>query len=47
MSIFDIHSVYLSHLGVIIVFSVYLPVEPYESYFDKMQGFICYMRNVH
>lgn len=47
MSIFYIHSVYLSHLGVIIIFNVYLPVEPYESYFDKMQGFICYMQNVH
>lgn len=47
MSIFYIHNVYLSQLGVIIVFNVYLPVEPHESYFDKMQGFICYMQNLH
>lgn len=40
VSVFCICNVYLSQLGAIIVFNVYLPVKCYESYFDKMQGFV-------
>lgn len=43
MSIFCICNVYLSQLGAIIVFNVYLPVKCGESSFEKRQGFTSYM----
>lgn len=44
VSIFCIRNVYLSQLGVIMVFNACLPVKCYVSYFEKMQGFVSYVR---